>query len=118
MRPSANAPFELARGLTARRLRKREARHRTMKDRRQLELEFPAIAAGSSSSASIRPTFAARIRNRHAISNWSWPDAVEEVAARPAAVISLPPAPINMRYAIERSMLSGKKGIAALATSP
>jgi len=82
-----------------------------------LSWSFLAIAAGSSSSASIRPTSAALIRIQHAISNWSWPDAAGEVAARPVVAISLPPAPINMGYPIERSMLLGKKGIAAFATS-
>ena len=74
--------------------------------------------AGSSSSASTRPTSAARIRSRRGISSLLWLDAVEEGAARSAAAISSPPAPINMRYVVERSMLLGKKGIAALATLP
>jgi len=41
----------------------------------------------------------------------------QERAARPRVAISSPPPPINPRYAIERSMLWGRKGVAALATS-
>jgi hypothetical protein len=87
-------------------------------DRRQLELEIPGDRRRSSWSASTRPVYAARTQNPHAISNLSSPDAAEEVAARPVAAISSRPAPINMRYVIERSILLSKKGIAALATSP
>jgi len=43
---------------------------------------------------------------------------ISAAAARPAAAISLPPAPINIPYAIECFMHLNKKGIAALATSP
>ena len=88
------------------------------KDRCQLELELPGDRVGSSPSASIPRTFAARIQNRRTISNLLWQGAVVEFGARPAAGTSSPPALINMLCAIERFTRSGKRDIAALAISP
>ena len=87
-------------------------------DRRQLELEIPGDRRREFVVSVDTAMYAARTQNPHAISNLSSPDAAEEVAARPVAAISSRPAPINMRYVIERSILLSKKGIAALATSP
>ena len=89
-----------------------------MKDRRQLELELPGDGRGefviSVDTAHVRSADPKSARN----SSLLWLDAVEEDAARSAAAIASPPAPINMRYVVGRSMLLGKKGIAALATLP
>jgi len=79
---------------------------------------FPAIVVGNSSSASIRPTFAALIRSQRGTSSSLWPDAAVEVGAKPVAAISSPPAPTKGRYKIERSTPFGEKGIAALGTLP
>lgn len=103
---------------TAWRLRRREPRRCGRRIDASSSSNSRAIAVGSSRSASIPRTFATRIRNRRAISNWSWPGAVAGVAEKPAAAISSPPARINMLCAIERFMRSGRKDIAALATSP
>jgi hypothetical protein len=88
-----------------------------LKDRRQLELKLPGDRRREF-VISVDTAMSAALIRIHAISNWPLPDAAGEVVARPVAAISLLPAPINMRYAIERSRLLGKKGIAALATSP
>jgi hypothetical protein len=99
MRPSADAPFERARNLSDRWSRKREERPCRRGIAINSNWNFPAIAVGNSLLASTPPTFVARNRNQDVISNWSWPVAVVEGAARPAAAISSPPAPIYMRDA-------------------
>ena len=62
-----------------------------VKDRRQLELELP----GDRRREFVVSIDTAHVRSADpksaAISNWSWPGAVVEVAARPAAAISSPP---------------------------
>ena len=64
-----------------------------IKDRRQLELEFPGDRRREFATVAVRHRYGPRsqrlIRSQGAISNWLQPDAVVEVVTRPAAAISV-----------------------------
>ncbi|MER9939261.1 hypothetical protein [Mesorhizobium sp. M0088] len=99
-------------------LRKPGARECRWRNDISSKCSFLAIDAKSSSSASIRRTFAAPIPIQRETSSSSSPDAVAEVGETSAVATLSPPILTNLRYAIERFTLFGKRGIAALGTSP
>ena len=80
-----------------------------VRDRRQLELELP----GDRRREFVVSVDTPHVRSADPKSARNFELVVARCGrgggARPAAVISPPPAPIKMRYAIERFRLSGKK---------
>ncbi|MER9771990.1 hypothetical protein [Mesorhizobium sp. M0220] len=90
-----------------------------MEERHQLEMQLPGDRRKEFViSIDTAHTFAAPIPIQRETSSSSWPDAVAEVGEKSAVATLSAPTLTNLRYAIERSTLFGKRGIAALGTSP